>query len=198
MSAKPIILSAPICDRFWSKVGRGGPSDCWEWTGPINAKGYGRFHAVGASEMAHRTSVRLSGREIPEGFEVDHVCRNRRCVNPAHLRVVTHQENLLAGATIVAAAAARTHCPKGHPLSGTNLSISRGKRRCMECDRLRASLTYVHTTTRRRRRHLTQEEVAGIRRRIENGDSHSQIAGDLRLSVATISRVRNARDDYGR
>ena len=198
MNDRPILFSAPTVENFWSKVSRSGVDCCWEWTGPLNAKGYGRFHANGASEMAHRTAVRLEGRDIPVGMEVDHICRNRRCVNPDHLRVVTHRENLLAGGTIAAIAAARTHCPKGHPLSGKNLGIRNGKRRCLECDRLRASSAYQPTTTRRRRPHLMQEEVADIRQRIANGQSHAQIARDLSLSVATISRVRNAREDYGR
>lgn len=196
MSDRPIIFSAEVVSRFWAKVDRN--ADCWEWRGPRNAKGYGRFHASGASEMAHRTSVRLDGRDIPNGMEVDHICRNRGCVNPSHLRVVTHRENLLSGDTLAARAAAKTECRHGHPLSGDNMVVRSGRRRCRECARIRSSASYEPTTERRRRRHLTKEDVAEIRGRIAAGESHSSIAVKLGVSIATVSNVRNGRIDYGR
>lgn len=198
MTDRPIIFSATTVNRFWSFVERHGDDDCWEWRGPLNAKGYGRFHANGASEMAHRTAVRLDGRDIPPGLEVDHKCRVRCCVNPAHLRVVTHRVNLLAGNTITAIAAAKTLCPAGHPLNGENLVHRSGKRACRECDRLRAIAAYQPTTSRRRRAHLTKAEVSEIRALITVGQSHTQIAEAMELSIATISNVRNGRGNYGR
>lgn len=198
MTDRPIIFSAPTLARFWSMVTLADQDACWLWIGPTNAKGYGRFHANGASEMAHRTSVRIDGRHIPCGMEVDHGCKNRGCVNPRHLRVVTHQVNLLAGDTVAAASAAKTHCPVGHPYSGDNLINRKGKRRCRECDRARSEARYAPTTTRRRRRHLLASEVSEIRARIAAGQSHSRIAADFSLSVATISNVRNGRANYGR
>lgn len=197
MTTRTITLSAPVIDRFWALVDKQSADDCWPWLGPLNAKGYGRFAANGSVEMAHRSSVRLSGRDIPSDLEVDHICRNRRCVNPSHLRVVTHRQNLLSGETIVAANAAKTHCHNGHPLSGANLVLTVGKRVCKECRRARSEAEYRPTTDRRRRRHLSSEEAAEIRRRIAAGESHSRIADAMTLSVATISNVRNGKHNYG-
>ncbi|MDX2309344.1 MAG: HNH endonuclease [Hyphomicrobium sp.] len=197
LTNRTITLSAPVIAKFWAVVDKQSADDCWPWLGPLNAKGYGRFAANGSVEMAHRSSVRLSGRDIPPGFEVDHICRNRRCVNPSHLRVVTHQENLLSGQTIAAANAAKTHCRKGHPLSTGNLVQGSGKRVCKECRRARSEAEYVPSTDRRRRRHLSSEDVAEVRRRIAAGESHSTIASAMTLSIATISNVRNGKHNYG-
>jgi DNA-binding NarL/FixJ family response regulator len=79
-----------------------------------------------------------------------------------------------------------------------NLLLRGGKRNCRECNRLRAQDYYQPRTNRRRRAHLTKEEVADIRNRIADGQSHSKIAGALGTSIATVSNVRNGRGDYGR
>jgi hypothetical protein len=74
---------------------------------------------------------------IPEGMEIDHLCRNRGCVNPEHLEPVTRQENIRRSQSISVANAAKTHCPYGHLLSGANLYLrpNRGGRACRECVR---------------------------------------------------------------
>jgi len=191
-----IIFSAhgPEGQRFATRVSV-RDDDCWEWTGARNKKGYGRF---GSGEMAHRAALRIIGRPVPDGLEVDHLCRNRACVNPDHLEAVTHRENLLRGETITARAAARTQCPAGHPLAGDNVAIREGKRRCRECDRLRNNARYEPTTNRRRRRHLTPREVADILARLAAGEPQSSIAADMNLSQSTVSNVKNGRNNYGR
>ena len=78
-------------DRFESKIAKTG--DCWEWMAGLNHKGYGNFKVGGRDVPAHRYSYALHVGTIPDGKQIDHKCRNRRCVNPAHLRVVTNKEN---------------------------------------------------------------------------------------------------------
>lgn len=107
-------------------------SGCWEWTASrFKSTGYGAYRG----RNAHRAVYRAAVGPIPEGLDLDHLCRNRGCVNPAHLEPVTHRVNLLRGETIVAANAAKTHCRHGHPLAGDNLYVRPdGKGRdCREC-----------------------------------------------------------------
>lgn len=80
---------------------------------------------------------------IPEGLVIDHLCRNRGCVNPDHLEAVTQRENILRGEGLAAANARKTHCPKGHPYSGENLYVvpSSGRRQCRICADARRALS---------------------------------------------------------
>lgn len=124
-------------DRFWAKVVWNGDEDeCWTWEASKNCGGYGHFTAGGRHFSAHRFAYELLVGPIPEGLDLDHLCRVRNCVNPAHLEPVTRRENLLRGKTIQARNAAKTHCPQGHPYWGDNLYIdARGCRSCWTCKR---------------------------------------------------------------
>lgn len=106
---------------------------CIEWAGRL-WKGYGLL-GRGKDRYAHRVAYREAYGEIPDGLELDHLCRNRRCVNPEHLEAVTHHVNLLRGNTIPARNARKTHCPNGHAYDETNtyVSAARGYRQCRAC-----------------------------------------------------------------
>jgi hypothetical protein len=125
--------------RFWAKVDRGeAPGVCWEWLGSVDRDGYGRFGIVQPVRnlAAHRTSYELFVDRIPDHLVIDHLCRNRGCVNPAHLEVVTNRVNLLRGRGIGARNAAKTHCTHGHPFDEKNTIYRRsGGRDCRTCRR---------------------------------------------------------------
>lgn len=129
-------LSEDQIVRFWSQVDRSGTQShphCWPW---VNGKtqGYGVMHVGTRAIKAHRISYTLLVGEIPPHLELDHLCRNRACCNPAHLEPVSHQENMLRGETITRRFRERTQCGQGHPLSGPNLSRrANGSRRCLTC-----------------------------------------------------------------
>ena len=122
--------------RFWANVEK--TSTCWEWRGSISVYGYGQFGARERSWRAHRFAwVELRG-EIPTGLVLDHLCRNRACVNPDHLEPVTDRVNTLRGIGGSALNAAKTHCKRGHEFDAENTATdNHGNRECVECRRHR-------------------------------------------------------------
>jgi hypothetical protein len=122
-------------DRFWAKVDKSG--ECWRWTSAIaNGTGYGQFHYRGKTRLAHRLVYLEAIGPIPDGMELDHLCRNRWCVNPAHLQAVTHSENVRRGLSVPPLSVinrAKIVCKRGHPLAGENVRIYRGRRHCRIC-----------------------------------------------------------------
>ncbi len=109
---------------------------CWIWTGTITNVGYGIFSPIGRRCAAHRWSYEQLIGPIPEGLELDHLCRNRRCVNPMHLEPVTHRENIMRGTSPRAAQAKQTHCKWGHPFDEANTyRRTNGGRGCRICQK---------------------------------------------------------------
>lgn len=110
---------------------------CWEWRGYVNKKGYGQTSLKGR-DWAHRIFYRHFKGAIPQGTEIDHVCKNRVCVNPDHLEAVSHRENQRRGNSWVGRNYRKTHCPKQHPYSKENTYINPlGARVCRTCQKER-------------------------------------------------------------
>ena len=122
-------------ERFWAKVEI--TDRCWLWTAGCS-RGYARFRYEGGQHVyAHRYAWELLVGEIPEGMTIDHLCRVSHCVNPEHMRVVTHRENVLAEHSQSPSAInfRKTHCIRGHSLSGDNLYLRPGAEgwQCRAC-----------------------------------------------------------------
>jgi len=119
--------------RFMAKV-IVQPSGCWEWQGFITSQGYGQFYLNGKLVTAHRFSYEQAKEAIPDGMTLDHLCRNRKCVNPDHLEVVTLQENILRGIGNAATNFRKTHCIYRHSYTSNNTHIApSGERVCLTC-----------------------------------------------------------------
>lgn len=133
--------------RFWKKVNKDGPipahrrpdlGPCWIWIGAIaRSTGYGRFSISRLKKIcAHEF---MTG-PAPDGFERDHLCRNRACVKLSHIEFVTHRENVLRGMGPTALNSVKTICKYGHSLAGHNLYMpSDGSRQCKTCRRNRST-----------------------------------------------------------
>lgn len=128
-------------DSFWSKCTPEPNTGCWLWiAGTTGRTDYARIRHNKSKALAHRVSYMVLRGPVPEGLKLDHLCRTTLCVNPLHLEAVTQQENVRRGISPPARAAAKTHCKRGHELSGDNLRIFERKpgrfmRTCLACER---------------------------------------------------------------
>lgn len=125
-------------ERFLEKVEK--TDTCWIWKGYITIYGYGYISFRSGKNRkryyAHRLSYILNKGKIPKNFQIDHLCRNTKCVNPSHLEAVTATENNARSFSTSARNTRKTHCLRGHPFSGKNLHVySNGHRRCKTCHR---------------------------------------------------------------
>lgn len=133
-------------DRMAKKI-RVTPDGCWEWTG-CRTRNYGRVQVDGNTLYSHRVIYELVCGPIPDGLQLDHLCRNPPCCNPRHLEAVTSRVNTLRGN----GHGKETHCPNGHPYDGDNLYVyvtkaGYSRRECRECRRLAVRRFHGKETT---------------------------------------------------
>jgi nitrate/TMAO reductase-like tetraheme cytochrome c subunit len=117
-------------DNFYDKVDK--TDTCWNWFGSTNEKGYGLFRFNGKTSKAHRVSYILANGSIDPHLVIDHLCKNKKCVNPDHLDLVTQKENVIRGLAgkVNNPQSIKTHCPNGHEYSRIDKN---GYRLCGKC-----------------------------------------------------------------
>lgn len=148
-------LSAKDIKRFEAKIDKNGANGCWLWL--VSTRNtYGCFKLQGKLYSAHRIAHTIWIGRIRDGLQVDHLCGNRLCVNPAHLEAVTQLVNIQRGHG-GDLHRNKTHCPKGHPYAGDNLRMKRARqgRDCVACDNARDRTAYNE-----RRRELARMKKA--------------------------------------
>ena len=127
--------ASPV-ERFWPKVDKDShPGGCWVWTAAITSHGYGNFWSGERFVKAHRFSYQLSVGSLAPDDVLDHLCRNRACVNPTHLDVVTHKVNNLRGLSPAADNARKMRCPAGHAYDYVRRTPHGEGRDCKTCKR---------------------------------------------------------------
>ena len=137
-----------LLDRFETKYMPEPNTGCWLWMAGIDSDGYGQMRVDrgdGAIPLkAYRIAFNLFRGPVPQGKELDHLCRTPLCVNPAHLEPVTHRENILRGLKNRASINFRkTHCLNGHPFDVENTYIWRNRKRaCKTCSRISSRRRY--------------------------------------------------------
>lgn len=149
----------PWATRLFAKIKQDPETDCWNWTASIR-QGYGQIWTPSRPGprrilQAHRAMYELANGTIPDGLDLDHLCRNTLCVNPEHLEPVTRRENVLRGEGLPAQNARRDTCSQGHPL----VKPAKGPRYCPAC-RSRRQAEYRRANPKPKSRHRLAKEWA--------------------------------------
>ena len=139
----------PMLEKHWVRFQKNfvpvPESGCWLWTAGENGDGYGVFNVSGVkTKAAHRIAYEWLVGEIPKGLVIDHLCRVRCCVNPAHMRITTHLENIRAGEAPTIQIWKSSKCKRGHDLTGHNAIVRKdGWRRCRTCTNANYMVAYL-------------------------------------------------------
>ena len=156
MRASHLAKFPPLRERLLERISPEPNTGCWLWTGVLRNTGYGELSFQKKKLLAHRASYEIFIGPIPDGLCLDHLCRQRSCINPDHLEAVSMRTNLLRGVGVGAVNAVKTHCPKGHPLA--DAYHYRGERHCAECCQIRSKEYFKRVGKERRRARRQQQD----------------------------------------
>lgn len=132
------VAARPIRERLRERIDTTAAGGCWLWTGTLTDKGYGTVSYNAQTQYVHRLMYELERGTIPDGHEIDHLCRNRACCNPAHLEPVTGAENVRRGISPSTLFNRTGRCQRGHILAAVGVYVSpKGHRMCRGCIALR-------------------------------------------------------------
>jgi len=180
----------PAADRFWEKVSAEGP--CWEWMAAKMKNGYGVFNlgrGLGTT-LAHRFAYEQTVGTIGSGLQLDHLCRNRACVNPDHLEPVSQQENLRRGSGFVGVNLRKKTCPRGHVYDAVYVGRGKSERRCTSCMKSYAYPKRRKSYVASRKPRLTVTAIAAMRAEYATSDTtYVELAKKYGLGRHHVGRV---------
>lgn len=191
----PLSLDGADANRFWTRVNVFGDActddACWEWLRGKTQSGYGQFKLNGRTVKAHRLAYQLlTGIELRSDLELDHLCRNRACVNPDHLEEVSARVNGLRGVGIAALNARKQCCPR----CGSEFTSFSGGRRCRTCGKQQSSAYHIankeHAHAQNKERYAANREAIRERQRARHEANRDQINA---LARARYAAKRNPR-----
>lgn len=179
-------------ERFWAKVEK--TETCWLWIAGRQADGYGSITVGGSGKLAHRVAYELVVGPIAKDLTLDHLCRVRHCVNPAHLEPVTNRVNILRGVSPTAQCAQQTSCKRGHPFTEANTRIKATPygvaRVCRSCNE--EVLAPRRNAKRRKREPLITAGIAqDIYERAWAGESRGSIANHYGIGGTAVSNIKH-------
>lgn len=161
MTTLPIpALNATQIAKFYSNVTINPETGCQEWQGTINDGGYGVLSIDRRQYRAHRVSYVINHGEHETGLVLDHLCRNRACVNADHLEPVTQKTNVLRGEGLSAINSLKSHCPRGHAMIDANRitdTVGTHGRACRSCDNAARAARRQGLTGTRREKFIQRE-----------------------------------------
>jgi len=162
-------------ERFWSKVEK--THSCWFWTGSITSWGYGQVWFMAKHGIAHKISYELAYGPVDTGKHVDHLCRNRACVRPDHLEMVSKKENILRGESPPAINGSRKVCKRGHLFTKR-----KDQRVCNECVRIKYKERVDDINLKRRARKLLRVKMGTWRENVSKKWLESECAKEIECS----------------
>jgi hypothetical protein len=127
------MLAQSVKEKLLNNIEMITESGCWVWTGAVSVHGYGVVKIDKKDQRTHRVFYEMLVGKIPDGLVIDHLCRVRCCVNPAHLEPVTNKENILRGISPQAINGKKTHCKNGHEFTKENMIPYVSWRQCKIC-----------------------------------------------------------------
>ena len=188
----------PLAERFWPKVEK--TATCWIWQGAKDSRGYGSIGTggrAGSKVKAHRAAYEMVIGPIPEGSQLDHLCRVRACVNPSHLEPVTNRENSLRGESPGARVIRTGQCLKGHEMTEENTRRRNSRpgnlngRSCRECDRIRRRETHIRAGTGyTKERGATKYSKTGVRG-VHFSSQRNRFIAHVRVGKCTVHYSRH-------
>lgn len=193
----PQHISRAQITRLFSKVVVDRETGCWNWTAGVTPSGYGKVTWRSDLTTAHRVMYAWLVGPLPNGYGrdvpvLDHaVCSNRRCCNPAHLRLVSTRDNLMRGDGPPALNARKTHCKRGHSLDGAPLN-AKGSRVCQECRRMHARAAYTRAISRPDADAVKRRWIENQRRRMHGPRREELLAAKRAHYHATKMLKRHA------